>query len=98
MKKDLLTLLGCSSSIALTLMTVSSANANNVPVLEYVFTSPNEGTEILAVEPPMEDFADCSCQDLNLTDTEGERAIELYGCDCAAHRLQVQNLSKNQNL
>ncbi|GFE70361.1 hypothetical protein [Chroococcus sp. FPU101] len=98
MKKDLLTLLGCSSSIALTLMTVPVAHANSVPVREYVFTSANEGTEILAVDLPMEDFADCSCQDINMSDTEGERAIELYGCDCAAHRLRVQNLSKNQNL
>ncbi|PSF35653.1 hypothetical protein C7H19_15535 [Aphanothece hegewaldii CCALA 016] len=105
MKKDLLTLLGCSSSIALTLLTVPSAYANNVPVQEYVFTSANEGTEILAVEHPTEnliadqaDFANCSCQDINMSDAEGERAIALYGCDCAAHRLLVQNLNKNQNL
>lgn len=105
MKKDLLTLLGCSSSIALSLMTVSSANANSVPLREYVFTSPNEGTEILAVEPPNENLvandaesAACGCQNPDLVDTEGDLAIALYGCDCSAHRLKVQNLSKNQNL
>lgn len=107
MKKDLLTLLGCSSSIALTLMTVPSASANNVPIQEYVFTSANEGTEILAVEHFDEnliadaiDLSNCGCNapDLSVTDAEGDLAIATYGCDCAGCRFLVQNMNKNQNL
>lgn len=95
MRKDLLTLLGCSGSIAISLMSVSSASANNLSVREYVFTSPNEGT-LLAVESPSEDLANCACQNPDLVDAEGDLAISLYGCDCSAHRLRVQNLT-NQN-
>jgi hypothetical protein len=106
MKKDLLTLLGCSSSIALTLMTVSPASANSVPIKEYVFTSANEGTEVLAVEQPTEnliadvDLSNCGCNapDLSVTDAEGDLAIANYGCDCAGCRFLVQNMVNEQNL
>jgi hypothetical protein len=100
MKKDVLTLLGCSSSVVITLMTVSSAHANNPPVQEYVFTAADEATEILTVENPQEDlvaetsdWGDCSCNETDaLTDAEGERAIATYGCDCAGCRYMVRNL------
>lgn len=107
MKKDLLTLLGCSSSLALTLMTVPSASANSVPVQEYVFTSAGDGTEVIAIEYPSDnlmadavDLSNCGCNapDLSVTDTEGDLAIATYGCDCAGCRFLVQNMANNQNL
>lgn len=105
MKKDLLTLLGCSSSIALFLLAVPAVDANPVPVQEYVFTSAGEGTEILAVEQSPENLivdasgvADCGCENTNFTDAEGDLAIANYGCDCAGCRFMVRDLMARQSL
>lgn len=104
MKKNLLTLLGCSSSLAITLMSVPSVGANDLPVKEYVFTSADEGTEVLAVEQLQENLvsdnidAGCGCQSTEVTDAEGDLAIATYGCDCAGCRFLVRDLVSNQSL
>ena len=46
-------------------------------------------------------FADCSCNEYDAEtaaelDREGDRAINLYGCDCAGCRNLVRNLNQEQ--
>lgn len=110
MNKELLTVLGCSSSVALTLLVSNSAQANSSK--EYVFRAPTNNSEqnseqrnviksaSVEAEYP---WYDCSCSEYNpeaieKIDREGEKAISLYGCDCAGCRNLVRNLNDNQNL
>ena len=92
MNKKLLTALGCSSSVAFSLL-----GTNAVEAKEYVFTAPEltKTTEIPARETDYP-FADCSCDNydaetIEKLDKEGDKAIELYGCDCAGCRNLVRN-------
>lgn len=103
MNKKLLSVLGCSSSLAVSLVSSNSASAN--PVREYVFNAPEVQDEI--VEIPASDtdypFYDCSCDSydpaaIEQSDREGDKAIELYGCDCAGCRNLVRNLNKDEKL
>lgn len=95
MNKKLLTVLGCSGSVALSMLGANSANAK-----EYVFTAPeldNQTAEIPARETDYP-FIDCSCSEYDAEtaaelDRQGDRAIELYGCDCAGCRNLVRNLN-----
>lgn len=95
MKKELLTVLGCSSSLALALTTANSAEANTIK--EYVFTAPNQNLPVASkTDYP---FYDCSCSEYNQADLEkadrqGDRAISLFGCDCAGCRNLVRNLER----
>ncbi|AFZ34170.1 hypothetical protein Sta7437_0569 [Stanieria cyanosphaera PCC 7437] len=96
MNKELLTVLGCSSSLALALMTANSAEANNAK--EYVFTAPNLNNLPVASETDYP-FYDCSCSeynqaDINRIDRQGDQAINLFGCDCAGCRNLVRNLEE----
>ena len=93
MNKKLLTILGCSGSVALSLLNADSAAAK-----EYVFTAPDleaQTAEIPASETDYP-FADCSCDEYDAKtaaelDREGDKAISLYGCDCAGCRNLVRN-------
>lgn len=103
MNRKLLTVLGCSSSVALTLLASNSAEAN--PEREYVFDAPELETEIVEVPYSETDypFYDCSCSEYNAAeidrlDREGEEAIDLYGCDCAGCRNLVRSLNENDKL
>lgn len=108
MNKELLTVLGCSSSIALTLLATNSAQANSSK--EYVFRAPNNNSEqkdVIVSAPARAEaeypWYDCSCSEYNpeaieKIDREGEKAISLYGCDCAGCRNLVRNFDENQNL
>ena len=96
MDSKLLTVLGCSSSIALTLISTNPAQAK-----EYVFTAPIADNEI--VEIPASDteypLFDCSCSEydpatIEKLDREADKAIELYGCDCAGCLRLVRNLEQ----
>ena len=96
MDSKLLTVLGCSSSIALSLISTTPVQAK-----EYVFTAPIADSEI--VEIPASDteypFFDCSCSNydpamIEKLDREAEKAIELYGCDCAGCMRLVRNLEQ----
>lgn len=81
-----LTLLGCSSSLLLTLAMGNRVQANESPLRELVFTAANA-----------EDItSDCGCRaegldfDLMNSDSMGDEAIARYGCDCAGCRFMVR--------
>lgn len=99
MNKKLLSILGCSGSVALTVMGANSAHANTSR--EYVFTAPQVSEPV--VNAPRSDtdypFYGCGCDSydpatIEALDREGDKAIALYGCDCAAHRNMVRNFDK----
>ena len=98
MNKRLLTALGCSGSVALTLLSANSASAK-----EYVFTAPETDSEVADIPERETDypFVDCSCDGYDAQkaaelDQEGDKAIKLYGCDCAGCRNLVRNFDANQ--
>lgn len=90
MQTNVLTVLGCSSSIALLLLTGDPAQAKTETSLrEYVFTAPN-ASETVA------ELSEISCECNNVSseatfDQEGDRAVLLYGCDCAGCRFMARN-------
>ena len=100
MNKQILTVLGCSSSIALILGgNAASANTTN----EYVFTAPEIESEVADIPKSETDypFYDCSCSEydadaIEAIDREGDKAIATYGCDCAGCRRLVRNLEKTE--
>ena len=98
MNKKLLTTLGCSSSIVLSLLGANSVNAK-----EYVFTAPELDSQMAEIPASEIDypFVGCGCSAYDAEtaaeiDREGDKAIELYGCDCAGHRNLVRNLDSNR--
>ncbi len=98
MNKKLLTTLGCSGSVVLSLL-----GANAVSAKEYVFTAPEVDNQVADIPASETDypFADCSCDKYDAEtaaelDREGDRAIELYGCDCAGCRNLVRNINSQQ--
>lgn len=101
MNNKLLTTLGCSGSIALSLLTANAAQANPA---EYVFTAPPEIDSEVAEIPASDThypFYECECDGSNAaaieqSDRQGDKAIALYGCDCAGCRNLVQNLEPNE--
>ena len=95
MNKKLLTTLGCSGSVALSLLSANSVNAR-----EYVFTALELDNQIAEIPKSETDypFADCSCNEYDAEtaaklDRQGDKAIELYGCDCAGCRNLVRNVN-----
>ena len=95
MNKKLLTTLGCSGSIALSILGTDSVNAK-----EYVFTAPELDSQVAEIPQSETDYplADCSCDEYDAEtaaklDREGDKAINLYGCDCAGCRNLARNLS-----
>lgn len=99
MNKRLLSLLGCSGSMALTMLGANVAEANTGR--EYVFTAPEVASKTPIPRSNTDyPFYDCSCDSydpatIEALDREGEKAIELYGCDCAGCRNMVRNLDKS---
>ena len=98
MNKRLLTTLGCSGSVVLSLLGANSASAT-----EYVFTAPESDNSIAEIPARETDypFVDCSCNEYDAEtaaelDREGDKAINLYGCDCAGCRNLVRNLNVEQ--
>ena len=98
MNKKLLTTLGCSGSVALSLLSANSVNAR-----EYVFTAPELDNQIAEIPKSETDypFAYCSCTKYDAEtaaklDRQGDKAIELYGCDCAGCRNLVRNIDVSQ--
>lgn len=94
MNKKLLTILGCSGSVALSLLNADAVNAK-----EYVFTAPELDSQLAKIPESDTDypFMDCSCSEYDAEtaaeiDRQGDRAIQLYGCDCAGCRNLVRNL------
>lgn len=104
MKQNLLSLLGCSGSIAL-ILTTNPAQANTSK--EYVFTAPDINSDRLAEAKPTSDekysFFDCSCSEydaeaLEKSEREEELAIERFGCDCAGCRNIVRGTLEDDSL
>ena len=100
MDRKLLTVLGCSSSIALSLLSTHPAQASGNT--EYVFTAPTTDSSVAEIPASTEDypFFDCSCSEydpamLEIIDREGDKAIDLYGCDCAGCRRLARNVADN---
>ena len=98
MNKKLLTTLGCSGSVVLSLL-----GANSVSAKEYVFTAPEIDSQIAEIPARETDypFVDCSCNEYDAEtaaelDREGDKAIELYGCDCAGCRNLVRNFDADE--
>ncbi len=98
MNKKLLTTLGCSGSVVLSLL-----GANSVSAKEYVFTAPEIDSQIAEIPARETDypFVDCSCDEYDAEtaaelDREGDKAIKLYGCDCAGCRNLVRNLDGDE--
>lgn len=97
MTRDALTLLGCSGSLALVLLTVNPAEASTAPLRELEFVAP-VANDVQDVNTPLATGTlECGCaqedsnySSENFTDTEGERAIETFGCDCAGCRNMVR--------
>ncbi|HHP7229436.1 MAG TPA: hypothetical protein ACFCUY_01085 [Xenococcaceae cyanobacterium] len=103
MNQKLLTVLGCSSSVALTLLGATSVQAN--ATAEYVFTAPDLNNEIADIPASDTDypFFECGCSEydaaaIKQSDREGEKAIDLYGCDCAGCRRLARNFDKDEKL
>ena len=97
MDKKILTTLGCSGSIVLSILGANAVNAK-----EYVFTAPELDSQI---EIPQSDtdypFVGCGCSAYDAEtaakmDREGDKAIALYGCDCAGHRNMVRNIDSDR--
>ncbi len=91
MSKNLLTVLGCSGSIVLTLGMGETVSANNRSVVrELVFTASD------APKTLVEEEFNCFCTgengegDFLNDDGLGDAAIAQYGCDCAGCRLMVR--------
>lgn len=98
MNKRLLTTLGCSGSVVLSLLGTNAASAK-----EYTFTAPEVDNQMAEIPASDTDypFADCSCDEYDAEtaaeiDREGDRAVELYGCDCAGCRNLVRNIDSEQ--
>ncbi|VEP12272.1 conserved exported hypothetical protein [Hyella patelloides LEGE 07179] len=103
MNKQVLTVLGCSGSIALSLLAGNAAEANTNR--EYVFSAPGTNQELADIPASNTDypFFDCSCNGydadtMEALDREGDRAIARYGCDCAGCRRLVRSLEKTQKV
>lgn len=95
MNKKLLTALGCSGSVAVALLSANSATAK-----EYVFIAPDTNNRVSNIPARKTDYPliNCSCSEYDEKtaaeiDREGDKAIELYGCDCAGCRNLVRNLN-----
>ena len=99
MNKQILTVLGYSGSIALGLLSGDVARANTAN--EYVFTAPELEESAIPRSETDYPFYDCSCSEYDAAtaeqmDREGDRAIDLYGCDCAGCRRLVRSLDKTE--
>lgn len=94
MNKKLLTTLGCSGSIVLSILGADAVNAK-----EYVFTAPEADSSVAEIPQSEQDypFVGCGCSSYDAEtaaemDREGDKAIELFGCDCAGHRNMARGL------
>ena len=98
MNSKILTALGCSGSIALTLLSSTPARANSS--VEYVFTAPAvEEFPFIPARDTDYPLLDCSCSEytpemIEQFERQANKAIELYGCDCAGCLRLVRNLEE----
>ena len=99
MDKKILTTLGCSGSIVLSILGANAVNAK-----EYVFTAPELDSQIEIPESDTDyPLVGCSCSAYDAEtaaqmDREGDKAIALYGCDCAGHRNMARNVDSDRGM
>ena len=84
MNKNLLTLLGCSGSVALMLLAVNPANASTPSQSRSI----NSNSEIAVNPGTNQDESQSSLPEIK-SDKIGELALIKLGCDCAGCRTQV---------
>jgi hypothetical protein len=92
MNKNILSVLGCSGSLALALVNVTSATAQptDTNVKELVFKAPT--IDRVEINKDAEKQPTSSNLDEAMSDREGQKAIDLYGCDCNGCRNLVSSL------
>ncbi len=92
MNKNILSVLGCSSSLALALVNINSATAQPIDVntKELVFKAPT--IDRVEVNQDAEKQPTPTYLDEEISDREGQKAIDLYGCDCNGCRNLVSSL------
>ncbi|MCC3404684.1 MAG: hypothetical protein JGK17_03670 [Microcoleus sp. PH2017_10_PVI_O_A] len=94
MNKNLLTLLGCSGSLILTLLAVNPANAST-PNSQNRSIDPNGE---IAVNPGTnQDESQSSLPEIN-SDKIGNLAVLTLGCDCNGCRVQVLQMIEQGRL
>ena len=94
MNKNLLTLLGCSGSVALMLLAVNPANAST-PISQNRNIDPN--SEIAVNPATNQDESQSSLPEIN-SDKIGNLAIITLGCACAGCRTQVLQMIQQGRL
>jgi hypothetical protein len=106
MNRDALTLLGCSGSLALALLTVNPAKANEAPLRELVFEAPVANDVQDVNSSVAKGTFGCGCTQENseyssldsASDRTGDLAIERLGCDCAGCRNVVSQMVQQGSL
>lgn len=94
MNKNLLTLLGCSGSLALVILSVNPANASTTPSQDAGI---KETSQIAVNAGISQDEGQSSLPEINSTKI-GELAIITLGCDCAGCRSQVIQAIQQERL
>lgn len=100
-QKEVLSWLGCSSSLTLSLLVTGTANAETQPMREIVFAAPNAVTEIAVTDSSEDCLCSSNVGDSPLgssIDLVGDRAIARYGCDCAGCRNLATQVMFNTDL
>jgi hypothetical protein len=105
--RDVLTYVGCSSSVALLLLAVDPAQADVVREIEFVaphaWITLNAEERFNVRDPLASDRSDCTCSQTNSpeaidADAEGALAINVLGCDCAGCRNMVRQMLQANTL
>ncbi len=97
MKRNILTILGCSGSLVLTLGASEVQANSSAPLRELIFTADNS-PEMLT-----DDEFNCLCTgeapegEFWNNDRLGDAAIAQYGCDCAGCRFIVMERMQAEN-
>ncbi|MBV9389468.1 MAG: hypothetical protein JOZ78_23855 [Chroococcidiopsidaceae cyanobacterium CP_BM_ER_R8_30] len=96
MKRDTLTLLGCSGSLAFMMLTGNAANASTIPTQDAGF-GPTATTTQTVKAAFSQGTSQFSALDLN-SDRIGDLAIAKFGCDCPSCRNKIVSMIQNGTL
>ncbi|MBV8886493.1 MAG: hypothetical protein JO235_21205 [Chroococcidiopsidaceae cyanobacterium CP_BM_RX_35] len=96
MKRDTLTLLGCSGSLAFMMLTGNPANASTIPSQDAGF-GPTATTTQTVKAPLAQGNSQFSALDPN-SDRIGDLAIAKFGCDCPSCRNKIVSMLQNGSL
>jgi hypothetical protein len=96
MKRDTLTLLGCSGSLAFMMLTGNAANASTIPAQNAGLGPTTTATQTLKT-PLSQETSQFSALDPN-SDRIGDLAIAKFGCDCPSCRNRIVSMIQNGSL